>query len=346
MDPVLHSSGPVMPPAASLDIGEDTTGIVVRTPAPRSRSPKPPPVPAKRGPVAGGKKAARGSASRSVVDELPSIAEEPAKARRSKAGKADRQARAAAKAAQRRAKTARSARRVSVAWFLLLLVMTAGGVAGFYMFEQWQSAEEDLKDARLAAVASNERVADAEQRVIQARAALTRQRAEVDKLRADIAGVTARADKAGEKADELAQRLEDIVGSQGTVTKDKSGKLTLEMVDKVLFRSGEAELTDKGEKVLSSVGEALKKFPEKQIWVQGHTDDIPIANDQFASNWELSSARAMTVVHYLEDVAEVDPRRLAAVGFGEHRPVSRSKRFRNRRIEIVLFPRDVQLIKD
>jgi chemotaxis protein MotB len=105
-------------------------------------------------------------------------------------------------------------------------------------------------------------------------------------------------------------------------------------------------LTSRGEQVLASVGEELRKFPEKQIWVQGHTDSVPISNELFASNWELSAMRALTVVHYLEEVANVDPRRLAAVGFGEHRPLSRSKKYRNRRIEIVLFPREVRLINE
>ena len=82
--------------------------------------------------------------------------------------------------------------------------------------------------------------------------------------------------------------------------------------------------------------------PDKQIWVQGHTDATPIrpsagAPPRFASNWELSSARALTVVHYLQDEAKVDPRRLAAVAFGEHRPAARAKA-KNRRIEIVLYP--------
>jgi chemotaxis protein MotB len=99
---------------------------------------------------------------------------------------------------------------------------------------------------------------------------------------------------------------------------------------------------------MSRLGAALREFPDKQIWVQGHTDDVPIkeGSELFASNWELSSARALTVVHYLQDESGLDPRRLAAVAFSSYRPVSRKKRFRNRRIEIVLFPREVKLVRD
>ena len=92
--------------------------------------------------------------------------------------------------------------------------------------------------------------------------------------------------------------------------------------------------------ILGRVGDTLNNFPDKQIWVQGHTDDVPISdpNSPFPSNWELSAARALTVVHYLQDDAKVDPKRLAAVAFGQHRPISRKVKARNRRIEIYLVP--------
>ena len=132
-----------------------------------------------------------------------------------------------------------------------------------------------------------------------------------------------------------------MVGGQGQVTQ-RGDEITLELVDKVLFPVGAAELTPRGQAVLARVGAALNDVPDKQIWVQGHTDATPIrpsagAPPRFASNWELSSARALTVVHYLQDEAKVDPRRLAAVAFGEHRPAARAKA-KNRRIEIVLYP--------
>jgi chemotaxis protein MotB len=111
------------------------------------------------------------------------------------------------------------------------------------------------------------------------------------------------------------------------------------------------------------VAAALKEIPDKQIWVQGHTDDQPIFNPvakapvgvkkgakappvppsapavRFATNWELSAARALTVVHYLQDVAKLDPARLAALAFGQYRPVSKTNKALNRRIEIVLVPK-------
>jgi chemotaxis protein MotB len=287
-----------------LHIGDDTTGILVKTPAPVQRS-LPPPIP--------------GAKPRGKT-------------------KARRQARPAKTKA---ARAPRTRSRVSVAWFLVLLMMGGGGLAGFYLFEQWQTAEEELTDAKRDELTANERAAQADRRALESQAALTRELNQKAKLEQELTGASKRA----AKADELATKLQSIVGKQGTVVRENE-KLTLEMVDKVLFSSGEAVLTSRGEQVLASVGEELRKFPEKQIWVQGHTDSVPISNELFASNWELSAMRALTVVHYLEEVANVDPRRLAAVGFGEHRPLSRSKKYRNRRIEIVLFPREVRLINE
>jgi chemotaxis protein MotB len=171
------------------------------------------------------------------------------------------------------------------------------------------------------------------------------------------------------EAKALQDKLAAVVGQRGEVT-SADGEIRLQLVDKILFRVGEAELTAQGQEVLSTIGTALndKDIEDKQIWVQGHTDDDPIfvpkppkaakgkgakgkagkgggkaaapppAPVRFATNWELSAARALTVVHYLQDQVKVDPHRLAAVAFGEWRPASKTKA-KNRRIEIVLYPK-------
>lgn len=212
--------------------------------------------------------------------------------------------------------------------------------------------------------------------------------AELQKTKEDLARANAAADEARKneadlkaKADEAAAlqaKLAEAVGQNGEVT-TADGAVKLELVDQILFPTGEAELTPSGKDVLAKVGTALREIGDKQIWVQGHTDDQPIlprkpkppepvakaaapaksakgkkevpakpdpkakpdTNDAvlaFVTNWELSAARALTVVHYLQDDAKVEPTRLAAVAFGQYRPVSRNKA-KNRRIEIVLYPR-------
>jgi chemotaxis protein MotB len=211
------------------------------------------------------------------------------------------------------------------------------------------------------------RVGELEKQLDDAKAELKKSRDEADALRKDDAELKAKADEAAE----LEKKLADAVGKAGEVT-TADGAVRLELVDQILFPVGEAELSANGRDVLSRVGAALKDVESKQIWVQGHTDDQPIYTKQgkpappaddtakkkkkpgkkapkaeakkndavlaYVTNWELSAARALTVVHYLQDDAKIDPTRLAAVAFGQWRPVSK-ERAKNRRIEIVLYPR-------
>jgi chemotaxis protein MotB len=238
----------------------------------------------------------------------------------------------------------------ATAWVAVVFI-AAGGA--FAVYEVWGRA----KAARAAAqriegelVLTRDRAKAAEERAVAAEAALTDEKRarveETDKLKAEnlVLGEEARktAERA-QKADALATELGKSVGKDEGSVKAEAGKLTLDLLDKVLFPTAKAQLTPMGKKVLKRVGAALNKHPDRMIWVIGHTDDVPIKSDEFPSNWELSTARAVAVVHYLVEEVGVDPKRLAAAGFGPYRPVSRSNRSRNRRIELVLFPKDVRL---
>lgn len=125
------------------------------------------------------------------------------------------------------------------------------------------------------------------------------------------------------------------------------GRLTVNMVDRILFNSGEAEVNAQGKKTLDKVGAILKKTADKQIRIEGHTDNVPISRElqsRYPTNWELSTARATTVARYLIDKTGVDPAVVAVAGYAETRPVESndtpSGRAKNRRIEIVLIPVD------
>jgi len=138
----------------------------------------------------------------------------------------------------------------------------------------------------------------------------------------------------------------EIAAGQIQITSLK-GKLTVNMVDKILFDSGKAEIKGDGRKVLDKVGEVLKGVAGKAINIEGHTDNVPIAGDlrsKYATNWELSTARATSVARYLQDNDKVDPTRLVAAGFGEYHPIAANDtpegRAQNRRIEIVLVPKE------
>src|SRR5512134_2319586 len=126
--------------------------------------------------------------------------------------------------------------------------------------------------------------------------------------------------------------------------------LTVEVAEQLFFDSGRAALKDSGKAVLKKVADALKSYEDKAIRVVGHTDNVPISKAYqkvFPSNWELSSARATTVVRFLQE-AGIGPERLVATGRAEYAPVapndSEAGRQKNRRIEITLV--ELGLVKE
>ena len=153
----------------------------------------------------------------------------------------------------------------------------------------------------------------------------------------------------------LQQQAREKEGEYDAVTQDlrhevHAGRLTitrykdmldLDVADEILFDSAKTALREDGQDVLQSIGKALAKNG-KTIRVVGHTDNQPLAKGAgFDSNWELSTARATTVVRYLQDQCGLDPRRLLAAGRGEWMPVATNAtaagRQRNRRIQIMLI---------
>lgn len=143
--------------------------------------------------------------------------------------------------------------------------------------------------------------------------------------------------------------LEKMKGeiSQGQVTiSELKGKLTVNMVDAVLFDSGKAEVKPEGLEVLQKVVDIVKDVKDKAIRIEGHTDNIQIGGAlarRYPTNWELSAARAINVTRYLQQQG-VDPAVLASVAYAEFKPVadngSEEGRAKNRRIEIILVPKD------
>ena len=135
--------------------------------------------------------------------------------------------------------------------------------------------------------------------------------------------------------------------SQGQVTiSELKGKLTVNMVDSILFDSGKAEVKKGGLEILRKVISILKDVKDKEIRIEGHTDNVQIAGalaKRYPTNWELSAARAINVTRYLQ-AEGVDPGLLAAVAYGEWKPVADNDtaegRAKNRRIEIILVPKE------
>ncbi|HZI06387.1 MAG TPA: OmpA family protein, partial [Archangium sp.] len=123
------------------------------------------------------------------------------------------------------------------------------------------------------------------------------------------------------------------------------GRIQVDLVDKILFDSGEAKLSERGAEVLSRLGAVLVGVEGRSIQVSGHTDDSPPSQRlaaTFPTNWELSVARAVNVVRFLGEKASVPPGKLVAAGHSDTKPVASNAtpkgRARNRRIEILLIP--------
>lgn len=111
--------------------------------------------------------------------------------------------------------------------------------------------------------------------------------------------------------------------------------------DEVLFPPGSAVLNTRYRDVLTAVADVIRTLPVAELQVEGHTDDTPIRTERYLSNWELSTARAVAMLRFLEGLGLVPPRKLAAHGFGEFRPFvpndSPANKAKNRRVEIYVL---------
>ena len=189
----------------------------------------------------------------------------------------------------------------------------------------------------------------------EAQAAAAKTQAEAAELRNKLAESQTRIQELQKEKDaavQTHQSLEDemraALESKDVTISQLQGKLTVSILDRVLFDSGEADLQPAGAAVLRKVAAILASHPNLKIHVIGHTDNVPIraaARNRFPSNWELSTARATAAVRFLTEIAGVDPRRLGAVGYGEFRPVADNTtpegRARNRRIAITILSEEM-----
>jgi chemotaxis protein MotB len=172
--------------------------------------------------------------------------------------------------------------------------------------------------------------------------------AEKERLEKERAAKAAEVERLTRTQQELSKSLQAEIERGDITIKQVRDRLTINMVEKVLFNSGQAQVKPDGLKVLTQVSDVLKNVTDKQIRIEGHTDNVPIGvkiRDKFPTNWELSTARATTVVRFFIDRGGVSRESLEAVGFADTRPVASNDtedgRTQNRRIEIVLYPKDL-----
>jgi chemotaxis protein MotB len=168
---------------------------------------------------------------------------------------------------------------------------------------------------------------------------------QVAALEAQRAQLQASEKQSEARYDKLRADLSEEVNKGQLQVRQLKGMLTVDVAEQLFFDSGRATLKDTGKQVLQKVAESLKGYEDKAIRIVGHTDNVPISGGLqkvFPSNWELSAARATTVVRFLQD-AGIAPERLVATGRAEYAPVapndSAEGRQKNRRIEITLIDR-------
>ena len=223
-----------------------------------------------------------------------------------------------------------------IATILALLMATA-----YLGYVAWDRAH-DLAEARAqlrASIAQLDKIkADAAKLDSDWKEKLAQTDAQIEALKRDKEAITA-SRKGFEDDMRAALESKDVTISQ------LQGKLTVSILDRVMFESGEAVLKADGEAVMLKVASVLKQHPTLKVHVIGHTDNVPMrlgARSRFPSNWELSTARALAAVRFLTEKGGVDPRQLGAVGYGEFRPIADNStaqgRARNRRIAITVVP--------
>jgi chemotaxis protein MotB len=181
---------------------------------------------------------------------------------------------------------------------------------------------------------------DANARLTNALAESQKDKDQVAALQTQVADLQKEKEMAGQQAKRLEDEMRSALESKDVTISKLQGKLTVNILDRVMFDSGEAILKPDGEAVLNKVAVILAGHPALKIHVIGHTDNVPI-HARFASNWELSAARALAAVHFLTERAGVDPHRVGAVGYGEYRPLADNSteegRAKNRRIAITIL---------
>jgi len=203
-------------------------------------------------------------------------------------------------------------------------------------FQRGHMYDERLKEAERRLM---EREKEAQARLDKKEQELQERQARIEELERMIA-----------EQDSISQRLnrllrEALLGfeSDELTVEIQNGKVYVSMSDKLMFKSGSANVESKGKDALKVLARILNQNEDFEILVEGHTDNVPISTSKYSDNWDLSVARATSMVRILTDSYEVDPIRITASGKGEFAPRATNEtaegRAQNRRTEIILSPK-------
>jgi chemotaxis protein MotB len=233
-------------------------------------------------------------------------------------------------------------------WVTFTAVVVAGLVLGGCTTKSRMNEEIAVRESKIS-----ELEADIQQKndeISMREAGIAARQSAIDSLRQELDGLNAAIDEEAERADELnsdlARALGDLEEKEKVWLGEMEGMSTITMPSGATFASGSASLTPEGKEIIDTIWEVLSKYPDRDIFVEGHTDSIPIGPvlaKRYPSNWALSSARAVSVLQYVLTQYEAEAGRLGAVGYGEYRPVDTNSteegRTRNRRVVVSVRPR-------
>ncbi len=265
--------------------------------------------------------------------------------------------------------------RIQILFVIFLVLTTAGCVSS----RKHDAALQELSETRQSLVSAQGEIDKTNQELSETRQSLVSAQGEIDKTNQKLAQLRLQLDSAGKELIDLqirrqdlqralqesnlqlemlreveyetqrrneiyaqfVERLQSMIDAGQLSVTIRNGRIVIELPNNILFDSGRAELNTEGRKALTQVAGILAQFQDRRFQVEGHTDNNPINSALYPSNWELSAARALAVVHLLTESA-VAPSNLSAAGFGEHQPradnTTLDGRQLNRRIEIVMLP--------
>lgn len=198
-------------------------------------------------------------------------------------------------------------------------------------------AQQSLTDAQEEIKSNLEQIETTEQELEASRLEVSSTQTQMATLR----NIEAETKRRNEIYGQFVDRLKSMIdGGQLTVSIEQ-GRIVINLPNNVLFKSGRSLLNAKGKESLAPIAAVLSQFSDRRFQIEGHSDNEPIQSKRFPSNWELSTSRALSVVHLLVEM-NVNPENISAAGFGEFRPradnETKEGRELNRRIEIVMLP--------
>lgn len=211
--------------------------------------------------------------------------------------------------------------------------------------KEQKTCKDELGSVTTELTALKEKLPALEKQLEDERKAASGQAEELDQQRAIM-------NEQLEAFQKLTAKFEDMVATDDIQVEVRRGRMLVALPSNVLFDSGKAELSPRGQKTLGRVATKLKELGTQRLIVAGHTDNEPIKQSAFADNWELSTVRALKVTRFLIEQG-IDPQNLAAAGYGEFDPAGSNRnergKQRNRRIELIVEPKIpdfTKLIKD